>query len=115
VEVSDARKPRVVAEIAVPPHTHSHKVRMAGDVMTVNYERAGDAGVAGTPADATFAPGLKILDVSRKDRPKEIGFFRTTGMGVHRYDMSPVSLCPSFSSARNCESAGGPESRHGRP
>jgi hypothetical protein len=87
VDVSDARKPRVVAEIPVPPHTHSHKVRVAGDIMTVNYERAGGAGVAGTSPEATFAPGLKIFDVSHKDRPKEIGFFRTAGMGVHRYDM----------------------------
>ena len=39
VDVSDPRKPRLVSRITLPDlHTHTHKVRVAGDVMVVNSE-----------------------------------------------------------------------------
>jgi hypothetical protein len=40
LDISDPRDPRVVAEITLDdPQSHSHKVRVAGDVMVVNHER----------------------------------------------------------------------------
>ena len=39
VDVSDPAKPRTLAEITLPDGIHSHKVRVAGDVMVVNHER----------------------------------------------------------------------------
>jgi hypothetical protein len=40
IDISDPRKPRVVAAITLDdPESHSHKVRVAGDVMVVNHER----------------------------------------------------------------------------
>src|SRR4030081_2328512 len=40
IDIADPRKPRVVATIRLDDHeSHSHKVRVAGDVMVVNHER----------------------------------------------------------------------------
>jgi hypothetical protein len=40
VDVSDPKRPRVVAEIKLDqPDEHSHKVRVVGDVMYTNLER----------------------------------------------------------------------------
>jgi hypothetical protein len=40
VDISDPRKPRVVATVTLDDHeSHSHKVRVAGDIMIVNHER----------------------------------------------------------------------------
>jgi hypothetical protein len=42
LDVSDPRKPRVVAEIALDDdRSHSHKVRVVGDIMIVNHEQNG--------------------------------------------------------------------------
>lgn len=38
VDVSDPARPRPVARLEMPPHTHSHKVRVAGDIMVINNE-----------------------------------------------------------------------------
>ncbi|MEE8396568.1 MAG: RNA polymerase subunit sigma-70, partial [bacterium] len=39
VDVSDPAKPRVTARIELPdPYSHTHKVRVAGDLMIVNSE-----------------------------------------------------------------------------
>ena len=40
IDISEPRKPRVVATITLDDHeSHSHKVRIAGDIMIVNHER----------------------------------------------------------------------------
>src|SRR6266851_1347578 len=40
LDISDPRRPRVVATITLDdPESHSHKARVAGDVMIVNHER----------------------------------------------------------------------------
>lgn len=40
VDISDPKNPRVVASVPVgDPASHSHKVRVAGDLMIVNHER----------------------------------------------------------------------------
>jgi hypothetical protein len=40
VDISDPRHPRVVATVTLDdPESHSHKVRVAGDMMVVNHER----------------------------------------------------------------------------
>ena len=79
LDVSDPAKPSVISEIPVPAHTHSHKVRVHGDVMIVNYEQFGDR-------HDDFRGGLKVFDVSDKRRPTEIAFFACDGGGVHRFD-----------------------------
>ena len=39
LDISDRRNPRVVCRLEVPPNIHSHKVRVDGDLMLVNYEK----------------------------------------------------------------------------
>src|SRR4051812_17310997 len=40
IDISDPRNPRTVAEVILDDHdSHSHKVRVVGDIMIVNHER----------------------------------------------------------------------------
>ena len=39
VDVADPANPRIVASIDIPPGLHSHKVRVANDIMVTNRER----------------------------------------------------------------------------
>ncbi|HZF05227.1 MAG TPA: hypothetical protein VE932_12935 [Patescibacteria group bacterium] len=78
VDVSDPAKPRKLAEIAIPPDVHSHKVRVMNDVMLVNRE----APPRTTPGTG-FRGGLGVFDVSRPDKPREIAFWECKG--VHRF------------------------------
>jgi hypothetical protein len=80
VNVTDPAKPKVVSQILVPEGTHSHKVRVSGDVMLVNNERAGGK---------TWEAGLRLYDVSNPAAPKETSFFHTGGIGVHRFWVDP--------------------------
>jgi hypothetical protein len=82
LDVADPAHPKVVAQIPVPPDIHSHKVRVAGDVMLVNYERYPEHGRSGASE-----VGVKIFDIADRARPREIAFFPTTGRGVHRFDL----------------------------
>jgi hypothetical protein len=79
VDVSNPRRPRVVAQLETPPGTHSHKVQVVGDVLLVNYERS-----PFEPNLASWQGGLKVFDVSRPAQPREIAFLRMPGKGVHR-------------------------------
>ena len=54
VDVSDPRNPRLIKRIEMPPGWHSHKVRVANDIMIVNHERQG------TEGDTEFGGGLGI-------------------------------------------------------
>ena len=38
IDVKDPKKPKLIAELTMPPGTHSHKVRVHGDLMLVNRE-----------------------------------------------------------------------------
>ena len=82
IDVADPASPRVVSRVSVPDDIHSHKVRVLGDTMLVNYERF-------PPGDAERSPavGLKIFDIADRSRPREVAFFRTHARGVHRFDL----------------------------
>jgi hypothetical protein len=79
-DVADPTNPILLARIELPAGWHSHKVRVAGDVMIVNHERQG------ADANPAFGGGLGIYDVADPRRPREIAKWRTHGKGVHRYD-----------------------------
>jgi hypothetical protein len=81
VDVRDPYHPRRLAELRVPPGTQSHKVRVANDVMLINWE-------APPPFHLPpgFRGGLGIYDVSRPDQPRELAFWPAGGAGVHRFD-----------------------------
>src|SRR6185369_11106445 len=76
IDVSDPRRPEIVSQISLPAHTHSHKVRVHGDVMLVNNElfRA----TTGERPDG-FEGGIKIYDTSDKTRPRQIGHYKSLG------------------------------------
>ncbi len=80
VDVADPRNPKILARLELPEGWHSHKVRVAGDIMIVNHERLGQQG------DADFGGGLAIYDVANPALPKLITKWTTQGRGVHRYD-----------------------------
>jgi hypothetical protein len=79
-DVEDPKRPKLLAQLELPRGWHSHKVRVANDIMIVNHERLGPDE---TPE---FGGGLGIYDVSNPARPREIAKWRTAGKGVHRYD-----------------------------
>jgi hypothetical protein len=94
LDVSDPRKPRVVSQIHLDDaDSHSHKARVAGDLMIVNVEQ--NMGPLGRKAENLAVEkrqpygegGFKLYDVSDRAHPKLIGHHRTFGRGVHRFDM----------------------------
>ena len=101
VDVSDPKHPRILERLEMPIGTHSHKVRVANDIMVTNREvmpfkgaqspdgfKGGNA-VYDTAAPEGFKGGIAIYDVSTPGRPKHITNWETggTGMaGVHRFD-----------------------------
>ncbi len=77
-DVSDPSSPKMLSTLVIPEGWHSHKVRVANDIMIVNHER--------TRKDAVdFGGGLGIYDVSNPSKPRELCKWRTVGSGVHRF------------------------------
>jgi len=81
IDVSDPRRPEIVSQISLPPHTHSHKVRVHGDVMLVNNELF-RATTGERPDD--FEGGIKVYDTADKTKPRQIGHYKS--LGAHRFD-----------------------------
>lgn len=82
LDVSDPKHPRELARLGMIVGTHSHKVRVANDLMVINRER--NPYQLGAPD--SFKGGLGIYDVSNPGKPKLITNWETHGMGVHRFD-----------------------------
>jgi hypothetical protein len=82
IDVEDPRRPRIVSQVSLPAHTHSHKVRVHGDIMLVNNELF-RAGVGGERPD-DFAGGIKIYDIADRSKPRPIGHYKSGGS--HRFD-----------------------------
>jgi len=93
LDVSDPRKPRLVSQLQLDDgDSHSHKARVAGDLMIVNVEQnmgpAGRKAADGSPDKSSYGEGgFKLYDVSNRSAPRLITHFRTYGRGVHRFDM----------------------------
>ena len=81
VDVKDPKIPKRVSHLGMLPGTHSHKVRVKGDLMLVNRE-----GLRGQMAPEGFKGGLGIYDISKPLEPKLITEWQTEGRGVHRFD-----------------------------
>ncbi|HEY8730414.1 MAG TPA: hypothetical protein VIN69_00370 [Candidatus Limnocylindria bacterium] len=78
VDVSDLRRPRLLAQLPVAARTHAHKTQYADGLLLVNNERY--------PYDAADpeSAGVVVYDVRAASAPKRIGFLRVEGSGVHR-------------------------------
>jgi len=79
-DVADPKRPKLIAKLDVPIGWHSHKVRVAGDLMVVNYEKFRE----GAPE---FGGGVGIFDVSTPSKPTLVNKWRVSGEGggVHRF------------------------------
>ncbi|MBM4297936.1 MAG: hypothetical protein FJ143_09370, partial [Deltaproteobacteria bacterium] len=76
LDVKDPKHPKIIAEIEIPKGVHSHKVRVSGEIMLVNLERY--------QSKETLPTGMKVYDISNREKPREIAFFQTNG-GIHRF------------------------------
>ena len=93
LDVSDPRQPRLLSQLHLDDgDSHSHKARVAGDIMIVNVEQ--NMGKLGRKAEnfseqqtAYGEGGFKLYDVSNREKPRLITHHRTHGRGVHRFDM----------------------------
>ena len=93
VDVSDPKHPKQLASISMPSGTHSHKVRVSGDIMITNREVQRAAAAKGQTPPEGYHGGLGIYDVSNPSKPKLITNWNTTDLpgptyarGVHRFD-----------------------------
>ena len=76
LDVSDVTNPTLVRQIQAPAGAHNHKVQVADGLLLVNHE----AFRGGKPERV----GMAIHDISDPYDPREIGFWHSTGLGVHR-------------------------------
>jgi hypothetical protein len=91
LDIADPRNPKVIWTTELDdPQTHSHKVRVVGDIMVTNNEQRPRQGVQTTKDFAE--PGVKLWDIRDKTNPRLINFHRTGGRGVHRFDMDEKYL-----------------------
>ncbi len=93
IDVADPKRPKPLAEINMPPGTHSHKVRVKDGIMLTNREVLSERNARGEEAPADFQGGLAIHDVSNPAKPRLITHWNTTdkpgpayARGVHRFD-----------------------------
>lgn len=85
LDVSDVTSPRLVHQIRAPEGGHTHKVQVADGLLLTNHE----AFRGGMPDRV----GLAVYDLSNPQRPQEVGFWNSTGRGVHRivYEGGPYA------------------------
>jgi hypothetical protein len=84
LEISDPRNPRTVSVLmASHPWSHSHKVRVVGDLMVVNSEIEPGKGDRHAYPDG----GFRIYDIKDKIAPRLLSFTKTHARGVHRFDL----------------------------
>jgi hypothetical protein len=93
IDVKDPKKPKLLAELTMPPGTHSHKVRVHGDLMLVNREALAVHSLQGEVPPEGYNGGLGIYDISKPAQPKLITEWKATlgpgasyARGVHRFD-----------------------------
>ena len=72
VDVKDPKKPKIISQLSMSPGTHSHKVRVSGDIMITNREALGQHALHGEVPPDGYTGGLSIYDVSKPEAPKLI-------------------------------------------
>lgn len=81
VDAQDPQDPKVVRQIPHPPNTHAHKVQIVGDLLIQNQELPY---FGKREPNATNEAGIRIYNISKPTEPREIGYLRVPGKGVHR-------------------------------
>ncbi len=82
LDVADPSDPRVVTQMPHPDNTHAHKVQIVGDILIQNQERPyfNKSLDPSVPNEA----GIRIYSIANPVEPREIGYMRIPGKGVHR-------------------------------
>jgi hypothetical protein len=81
LDVSDPSSPELVAQWPAPAHTHTHKVQIADGLLLVNHEKFP---MGPKPAPGPHSAGLALYRLDDPLAPEQIGFWESTGRGVHR-------------------------------
>lgn len=81
LDVADPAAPGLVTQLPAPPHTHTHKVQVADGLMVVNHEKYP---MGPAPAAGPYSAGLAIYRLDDPFKPNPVGFWESTGRGVHR-------------------------------
>jgi hypothetical protein len=81
LDVSDPTNPILVEQWPAPANTHTHKVQVADGLLLVNHERFPYR--PKTPLGPHSA-GLAVYSLTDPLHPERIGFWESTGKGVHR-------------------------------
>ncbi|MGH3329277.1 MAG: LVIVD repeat-containing protein [Streptomycetales bacterium] len=76
LDVSDPAAPEIVEQWPAPTGSHTHKVQVGDGLLLVNQERFR----GGDP----YAAGMAVYSLEDPFRPRPVGYFRSTGLGVHR-------------------------------
>ncbi|MGI9647446.1 MAG: LVIVD repeat-containing protein [Acidimicrobiia bacterium] len=76
LDVSDHTSPRLVRQWRAPANSHTHKVQVADGLLLTNHERF--------RSDEKWSAGMAVYDLADPFDPKQIGFWESTGRGVHR-------------------------------
>ena len=98
VDVRDAKHPKVVDFIACPPGTRAFHLQTHDDLLlavnapsvwTMQEFQNEKAYFGGSPADklkdqSRFTAGIRVYDISKPEKPAEIGFMPVDGLGPHR-------------------------------
>ncbi|WP_188196062.1 LVIVD repeat-containing protein [Nonomuraea sp. SYSU D8015] len=82
VDVTDPRRPEVVAFVPGPEDTWTLQVDLHGDIMVTALEQI-FPNFGGDP-DAPFEEGIYIWDIKDPVRPRRLGHYSTGGTGTHR-------------------------------
>ena len=84
LDISDPRDPKIVGKLMTShPWSHSHKVRVVGDLMLVNSEIEPGKGDRLAYPDG----GFRIYDIKDPGNPELLAFVKTHARGVHRFDV----------------------------
>ena len=81
LDVSDPKLPKLVRQWPAPSGTHTHKVQVAGGLLLVNHETFPYG--SGPPGGERTA-GLAVYRLDDPFAPSPLGFWESTGRGVHR-------------------------------
>ncbi|HEX9854208.1 MAG TPA: hypothetical protein VGC47_02735 [Acidimicrobiia bacterium] len=76
LDVSEPSSPTVVRQWPAPAGGHTHKVQVADGLLLTNHERF--------RSESWESAGLAVYDLEDPFDPKQIGFWHSTGAGVHR-------------------------------
>jgi len=76
LDVSDVANPFVVRQWEAPDNSHTHKVQVADGLLLTNHERF--------RSDDPCSAGMAVYDLADPFDPKPVGFWDSTGDGVHR-------------------------------